>query len=162
MTTSTADASVGRRLTELLLPHADAAVPAQQGPTGATRYFRFSDAPPAVLRAALSEVPSAAEKRPNDQPPAAWLVDIGKKYGGRLCGSVNASYSALRVDAICIPAPAAAAVVEQLSQAWPGQAEAAVAEAWSGWDSTEPQWTGTGLEARNGVDQATVISLWWD
>ena len=162
MRTGTAASTAGRELTELLLPHVDAAVPAQWGPSGAATYFRFSDAPAAVVRRALAQVPSAAASRPNDQPPAVWLVEIAESYGGRLCGSVNASFGALRVDAVCVPATATAAVVEQLSQAYPGQDEAAVAEAWSAWDSTEPLWTGTGREAQTSLGQATVVSLWWD
>ena len=153
---------VGALLTALLLPYADAAVPARRDALGVVEEFRFADAPPAVVRQALVEVPSVADSRPNSQPNAAWLASAAGRFDGRLCGAVNATYGGLRVDAICVPAEAAGPLARLLAEAFPGQDEMAVAEAWSGWSATDPLWTGTGRELPTSPDGARVVSVWWD
>ena len=152
----------GRRLAELLLPHVDAALSVRRARSGEVEGFSFTDAPPVAVRRALAEVPGLADRRPNDQPPAAWLLKMAEQFDGRLCGVVETRYAALRVDAICLPAGAATAVLRALAAAYPGQDEAAVVEAWSGWDAADPLWTGAGSDLRTLIPAARVYSLWWD
>lgn len=152
----------GRRLADLLLPHADPALPLRRAGSGEVEAFRFNDAPPAMVRRALAEVPGVANRRPNRQPEAGWLLEMAEQFDGRLCGAVDVRYAALRVDAICVPADALTDFMGMLAAGWPGQDETAVAEAWSAWDATAPLWTGAGSDVRTLIPAARVYSLWWD
>lgn len=140
--------AVAELLTARLLPFEDPALPTvRDGSAQPPDFWRFVDAPPAVVTEVLAALPeSVATGRPNGQPPALWLLGVSWDTDGRLYGSVHASRNALRVDGVCVPGTAAVRVVHLLEQAWPGQAEVAVVEGWAGWDAKSPLWTGMALD----------------
>ena len=82
----------------------------------------FTAAPPAAVREALALVLKETGERPNDQPPADWLVDRAE-----LCGGVLAGYTApadpdgprMRVDAIIVPASQAQGLADEIASLWP-------------------------------------------
>lgn len=135
--------------------------------------FRFHDAPPDVVRRALTVVdPFISVGRPNGQPPAEWLVAIAERLGGLLAGQVGDDEdlpARLRVDAVCVPAERAAELALAVDADWPdpdlGEValDLALAEGWERWDAEQPVWTGGGRDLLAGVPvDVRVVGLWWD
>lgn len=160
---ATSPAPAAELLTTMLLPYEDRTLPARQTRDGVVDQWRFVDTPAATVATVLAALPeSSATGRPNGQPPAGWLTRLAGEVGGRLGGAVLASGGAVRVDAICVPGPAATVVAEQLERSWPGQAQAAVVEGWTAWEATSPSWTGTGVDLLDQEPNLDVYSFWWD
>ncbi len=134
--------------------------------------FRFHDAPPAVVRDALSRVdPSWRDSRPNGQPPGGWLVDLAERLGGLLAGQVGDNDwlpERLRVDAVCVPGERSAELARAVDEQWPQPfmealaLDLALAEAWDHWDAETPVWSGPGRDLLTGEPRAAVVGLWWD
>lgn len=104
-----------------------------------------------------------ADRRPHYQPPASWLVQRSEDYRGRLGGSVDATYGALRGDAICLPAETVHTVMRHLAAAWPGQERDGSRRNVVELDATVPLWIGTGRNLRTRADDSvSVWSPWWD
>lgn len=155
-----------RQLRKLLDPWK---TPGLEHPTG----FRFHDAPPDAVRRALAAVdPFMTVGRPNDQPPAGWLVDMAERLGGLLAGQVGDDEDLpqqLRVDALCVSAEHAAELARAVEADWAdcdlGEValDLALAEGWERWDAEKPVWTGGGRELMAGLPPAVrVVGLWWD
>ncbi|MBK5306888.1 MAG: hypothetical protein JJD92_09400 [Frankiaceae bacterium] len=135
-------------------------------------FFRFHDAPPAVVRAALAVVdPFFRTSRPNGQPPAEWLVEMASRFGGTLSGSVGTDDELpvrLRVDAVCVPGEHGSDLARSVARDWPepefGEEvlALALAEGWRTWDAQEASWTGNGRDLIDASAPAPVIGLWWD
>lgn len=135
--------------------------------------FRFHDAPPDVVRRALTVVdPFMTMGRPNGQPPADWLVAIAERLGGLLAGQVGDDEDLperLRVDAVCVPVERSAELARAVDADWPDPdlgelaLDLALAEGWERWDAEQPVWTGGGRELLAGVPAAVrAVGLWWD
>lgn len=135
-------------------------------------YFRFHDAPPAVVREALTAVdPSWRTGRPNGQPPAEWLVDMASRFGGTLSGYVatdEGQPDRLRVDAVCVPGEHGSDLARSVARDWsePEFGEEvlalALAEGWHTWDAQEASWAGNGRDLIDASPPAAIVGLWWD
>jgi hypothetical protein len=153
-------------LAELLLPYLDRTVDAVPDHVVG---WRFVDAPPALVSEALAMVGEEfGARRPNDQPPANWLVAQAEQLEGRLGGSVHPAPGWIRVDAICVPVADARGLAVAVDQSFPGSAAAtpalslALAEAWETWESTTALWEAHGRDLLVATPPGTVIGLWWD
>lgn len=150
---------MARSLDVVFSPYVNADLPA-----------RFADAPPAVVREALTCVDSASiHSRPNMQPPAAWLLDRAEQYGGLLGGGFAVDpWNAVRVDALCVGRERAAALAIDVRDSfpaldeWPSAFELALAEGWTDWTSTRSSWEGPCSALLGDLPDLPVFGLWWD
>lgn len=128
--------------------------------------FHFHDAPPDLVRPALSE--QYLHARPNGQPTMLWLVEKAKHYNGYLGGVFN-GYD-VRVDSICVTAAVGVDLARDIAADWPDTTvmeatalELAVVEGWEAMDSTEALWHADGNELLEGITPpARILTFWWD
>lgn len=135
-------------------------------------FFRFHDAPPSIVRDALTLVDSSwRTSRPNGQPPAEWLVKMASRFGGTLSGNVATGDDLpdrLRVDAVCVPGEHGSELARSVARDWPEPEfgedvlALALAEGWRTWDAQEASWVGNGRDLIDACAPAPVIGLWWD
>jgi hypothetical protein len=166
----------GDHLAQLLLPYRRRGTQDADGADHQAGWW-FTDAPPAIARKALKLViDKLSGERPNDQPPAEWLVDQAERRDGVLAGFVEPNGPAnprLRVDAIIVPCSQAEDLAEQIASQWPvdgyGTAlDLAVVEGFASMNAERPVWAATGYEfhpwrasTRDWLG-AAFCSFWWD
>ena len=173
------DRKAGDRLADLLLPYCRRELEEPEGPDHEVGWW-FTDAPPAVVKEALTlaPVPRGAE-RPNDQPPEAWLVEQAAGRSGMLAGFVAPAGPAsprMRVDAITVPCSQAPGLAGEIAALWPlddgGTAlDLAVVEGFASinasrrvWGMPGPQFAAWRAGDADDADWlgAAYCSFWWD
>jgi hypothetical protein len=155
-----------------LLPHFWS--PTGQSVTSVNHHFgwHWADVGPDTVRQVLAEVDERiGTGRPNEQPPAAWLVEQAERFGGVLSGYVTPVQRWLRVDAICVPVQYARDLALLTDDNWPmaspnmthrSALDLAVAEAWESWRSTVSIWEDNGRALLHFLPPGEVCGLWWD
>ena len=167
----------GDRLARLLLPYLVRDHDDAEDPDHEVGWW-FRAAPPKVVLEALRlvQIPPGGE-RPNDQPPAEWLVTQAQCRGGVLAGFVAPAGPAsprMRVDAIIVPVAQADGLADEIARLWPVEHGActaldlAIVEGLATIDATRHLWDAPGSEficwradVRDWLG-ATFCSFWWD
>jgi hypothetical protein len=126
----------------------------------------FTDVTPDAAADALGLAdPFFANSRPNDQPPATWLVGEAARGGGRVQATVTDWFENLRIDQVCLPLPAGEGFLRRLWAAYPDAAGLVLVEWWTDWQAERSchQWTPEDESAPlPPVPGATVVGFWWD
>lgn len=155
---------------DLLGPHREPRTDwPQDDETSASLGFRFHDAPPDVVQRVLVLIdPFFTTSRPNEQPPADWLLALARDLDGLFGGHAAAGRPSVRVDAIQVRPAAAAAMVTAVRDAFPARGEwssavdLAVGQVWPDRSSVEATWEGRALDLLTALPPGDVVGLWWD